>query len=524
MSQLTKTFLEKTSCHVDIRWFTVPLLIYVALPGILWLLGWVHPMYSVPAVLLLCYALYIVMRYMGSTLDNQPRVPFNIRSLVGLFIIAFVSLLISEMTGITGNVPQNSDYSVRNAMYQTLVACDWPVYLHDGSYLVYYLGFWLLPAAASKLTSPDVCWLILQFWVFFGLFLCFATLFLTKGWRAIIFILVLLGTSDAFQIYSYGAHRCIGWFCLHMSELLNCPSIYDLPGLLGNIFWFHLPSPLWNCINSYHLVIPTWCVCALLFTRCLPDRYYLFVASLLLPSSPLSAISVLLVLLVMLILRWDKNKISLLTILAAFSMLIPLAFYLCCNNAGMIKWSILRASSYTSYFCSWLPNILLVMLPICFLYRKQWKNAIYISFVTLFVFLPTLWIGASHANEFVLKGGCVLWFCYAWMIAFFELYRRYHKIILCAVLLTMVICPVIHLWGTLRSYRSTPQKCYISNVLEGHFNHSDDKPYCFQFRGKQPPNLLLQNPGESAYGVLSPLRTEVSSKQYYGGVVAVPGE
>ena len=512
--------------YLDVRWVIVPLLIYVAIPGVLWLLGWVHPLYSVPAVILLCYALYCVVRHITPPCligIESLRVPLNFQKIAALLLIAVVSALISEITGITGNVPQNSDYSVRNAMYQTLVACDWPVYLHDGSYLVYYLGFWLLPAAVSKVMGTEACWIILQVWVFTGLFLCFASLYLTKGWKALVFIFVLLGASDAFLIHSCGAHRWIGWLCLRVGEILNCPAICDYPKMLGYMFWFHHPAPIWNCVNSYHLIIPTWCVCSLLFTRCVPDRYYLFVASLLLPTSPLSAISVLVVLLVMLLSRWERGKIDPLSVFAACVLLLPVAFYLCCNSAGMVKLSIANADSALGYLCSWLPDILFLLLPVCVIFRKQWKNAVFISFITLFVCLPTLWIGASHANEFLLKGGCILWFCYAWMVAFFEIRGLYKKVILSAVLLIMMICPLVHLCGLLRAYSKIPQTNYISNVLEGHFNHADDKPYCFQFRGKQPPILLLQNSGESARGVLRPLRTGMDSKKYYGGVVAIPG-
>ena len=525
MSQVTNIAPEK--CYIDVRWVTVPLLIYLALPGILWLLGWVNPLYSVPSVLLLCYTIYRVVRHINSPQYEggaSCRVLLNSRSLAALLLIAFISALISEITGLTGHVPQNADYSVRNAMYQTLVACDWPVYLHDGSYLVYYLGFWLVPAALSKLIAPDACWLILQAWVFVGLFFAFSSLYLSKGKNAVFFILVLLSVSDSFSMYGLGGQRVFGWFCLRLGDILNCSSICDYPKLLEHMFWFYHPSPLWNCVNSYHLVIPTWCVCSLLFTRSVPDCYYLFVASLLLVSSPLSAIAVLLVLLVMLLTRWDRSHMSVLSIFASSVLLLPLALYLCCNSAGMVKISVLRATSYLAYFVSWLPNILLVLLPICVIFWKHRKNAIFISFISLFVCLPIMWIGANHANEFLLKGGCVLWYCFAWMVAFFEIRSRFQKVILSFVLLIMLTFPIVYLCGVLRSYRVTPERAYISNILEGHFNHSDDKPYCFQFRGKQPPSLLLQRSGESACGVLRPLRTGVCSKQYYGEGVDVPGE
>ena len=47
---------------------------------------------------------------------------------------------------------QSFDYHFRNAVFRDLISYDWPVFYDKADTpLVYYMGFWLVPAALAKL-------------------------------------------------------------------------------------------------------------------------------------------------------------------------------------------------------------------------------------------------------------------------------------------------------------------------------------------------------------------------------------
>lgn len=84
---------------------------YMTLPTILFLLGWVRPLFSVPAAIYLC-----------------------------VLALSLLWLLAGGMTGITS---QHADFVVRNPIYETLIRCDWPLVDAGGRPFIYYLAFWL---------------------------------------------------------------------------------------------------------------------------------------------------------------------------------------------------------------------------------------------------------------------------------------------------------------------------------------------------------------------------------------------
>ena len=50
---------------------------------------------------------------------------------------------------------QSFDYHFRNAVFRDLISYDWPVFYDKADTpLVYYMGFWLVPAALAKLSAP----------------------------------------------------------------------------------------------------------------------------------------------------------------------------------------------------------------------------------------------------------------------------------------------------------------------------------------------------------------------------------
>lgn len=142
--------------------------IYLLLPFILFLFGWVRLALALPLALILLFALYklLVTNYQLSTNNYQP-------SIIYWLLLTALWLLLS---GIGGYAFQNWDHNWRNVVFRDLMNFDWPVYYaqpESGSVkmLVYYVGFWLPSALIAKFTNWQVANFVLFLWSLFGLLL-----------------------------------------------------------------------------------------------------------------------------------------------------------------------------------------------------------------------------------------------------------------------------------------------------------------------------------------------------------------
>lgn len=69
-----------------------------------------------------------------------------------IIYVFFVSAIFVFLSGIGGFWAQSKDYPWRNAIFRDLILRDWPVYYpKSNGYLVYYFGYWLVPALFGKL-------------------------------------------------------------------------------------------------------------------------------------------------------------------------------------------------------------------------------------------------------------------------------------------------------------------------------------------------------------------------------------
>lgn len=121
---------------------------YMALPTILFLLGWVRPLFSAPAAAAVAAAAVLL----GATIP-APTLHFTRRQMAIYLCVLALSLLWLLAGGMTGITSQHADFVVRNPIYETLIRCDWPLVDAGDSHFIYYLAFWLPPALACKCFS-----------------------------------------------------------------------------------------------------------------------------------------------------------------------------------------------------------------------------------------------------------------------------------------------------------------------------------------------------------------------------------
>ncbi len=132
--------------------------IALGLPFVVFAIGWLRWYWAVIAVgaTLLCI-------WLGAFRTGKQNVDKKVVDMTdaerkvtikkGIFIaLILITLFWVWQSGMGGFWAQSKDYPWRNAIYRDIVLRDWPVFyeLYEGA-LVYYIGFWLVPALFGKL-------------------------------------------------------------------------------------------------------------------------------------------------------------------------------------------------------------------------------------------------------------------------------------------------------------------------------------------------------------------------------------
>lgn len=149
--------------------------IYIFLPIILFILGWIKLQISIPIVILLMILIFHVNK------DINKAENYQIINKKTKWIILGVMLIFCILAGQGGLFYQSTDHHWRNAIFRDMINMKWPVfYDYSNSYLDYYIGHWIIPAFIAKLFlgfSEEVAWSVgnicLLIWTTIGVFLSF---------------------------------------------------------------------------------------------------------------------------------------------------------------------------------------------------------------------------------------------------------------------------------------------------------------------------------------------------------------
>jgi len=166
------------------------LYIYIFLPIIIFVAGWLKWYYSIPVCALILFSLIKAISEETLQADFLFQ-KSNWSKLIGaLFIISFWVFI----SGIGGLCYQNSDHEIRNTLYRALVEYDWPVISLDGSRgLIYYIGFWLPSALFGKIFGYKSGLGFQDVWAVLGIFIVYSLICLKRNkvdfWSLAILIL-----------------------------------------------------------------------------------------------------------------------------------------------------------------------------------------------------------------------------------------------------------------------------------------------------------------------------------------------
>lgn len=249
----------------------------LAVPAILFFAGWLKPLIALPCIALLSLAVFFAAKS-----GEQKTINIKPSTLIALFVLV---LLWAFLSGQGGFFTQKTDWEYRNVIFRDLINYPWPVRYggeHDES-LVYYIGYWLLPALCGKI----------------GLKLGgFAAGWLAARIVSLLWTAVLIYVSFLIVLFRVGKGRkkavylTLAVFVLFsgMDAIMSCTAPQKF---LSHIEWwasyFQYSSMSTQLCWVFNQAVPAWLACALAFNE-KDEKAFALIGLLLLPSSPLPLI------------------------------------------------------------------------------------------------------------------------------------------------------------------------------------------------------------------------------------------
>lgn len=145
-------------------------ILYLAIPFIIFCVGWLRLAIAIPAVAVILFALWHLFK--KSSLPDF-HFPLTIRAATFCLLLTGLWVLLS---GVGGYAFQNWDHHWRNAVLHDLINYDWPVFYSAPEtgpvkMLVYYVGYWLPSALIGKLLGWQAANFFLFLWTWLGVLL-----------------------------------------------------------------------------------------------------------------------------------------------------------------------------------------------------------------------------------------------------------------------------------------------------------------------------------------------------------------
>jgi hypothetical protein len=173
----------------------IPLtIIYLSLPIILFNATWINSYWGLPTI----GVHLLVLSYLVKQ-DYQLKLVIPLSSILLLLGIAALFAIYTGIGGLTG---QHGDLVAHNGKYFTLVKNDWPIKNQGGpgTYLCYFLGYYLVPAFLSKI-FPDLFFVFYILWNFIGIYFMLLWLYFTLNNNLIkVLIFFMFGGLSQFFI------------------------------------------------------------------------------------------------------------------------------------------------------------------------------------------------------------------------------------------------------------------------------------------------------------------------------------
>lgn len=420
--------------------------IYIAIPFVMFLAGWLNPFFACLSILVLSYILFRLLK----ETDNNDEIFINKTNLTAVIVIC---LLWCIFAGIGGFYYQNlPDWNMKNAIIHDLIDFSWPVVYDNNVPLTYYFGF-MLPAAfvgkivkflgASYFLYNLICNIALLVWSIIGVVITFLWVTVLTGakdnkifWALLIFIFFsgmdIIIPHEIIQeiplhiewheIFEYSSNMTLLSFVFNqaiVSWLLTCLLVQQTKnvskfGIWGTFTLFYAPLPFIGFL-IYYITIAIWEFFASIKNL---KQYFLRVFDV-------------------------KN------ILSVFILLPILYFFYKSNNTASDKWLFLPITMSIFKFI-----MAEAMVLIFFIWHKYYKNILLYIMVFYLIVCPFVYIQYNDSHDFCMRVSVpslfiLMIFCIKFLFSKIEnegfLYRiTYWGVIVC--LLIGSVTPIIEFY------------------------------------------------------------------------------
>jgi hypothetical protein len=260
---------------------------YLALPFILFCLGWLRLSIAVPVVLIILWATWKLFTQSPISIHHLPLTTYH--SVFYLLLITGAWLLLS---GIGGYAFQNWDHHWRNAVLRDLITYDFPVIYSSPEkgpiqMLVYYVGYFLPAAWVGKFFGWQAANFALFLWTWLGVLL--VTLQLGNA-------LKISPVKLALLLILFSGLDSLGTLFFASDYPTLFPPIQHLEIWSGNLQYSSFTTQLFWVFNQ---AVPAWlCIVLILDSDSLlskpqPIPFKLFIYSLCFFFAPLAALGLL---------------------------------------------------------------------------------------------------------------------------------------------------------------------------------------------------------------------------------------
>lgn len=460
-------------------------LLYLLLPNVLFLCGWVETWLAVPLAVLLAAGGWELWR--RSTF--VPRAPMTQGGKAMLALCLLLGAAVVYLMGLNGDFPQPRDFIARNGIYGALVDEAWPLLSARGEYFVYYHAFWLPAAAvADILRSAVPGWLVLAAWIYLGVALCILCLFRRCGRRTLSLLAVMMGLACAQEVLGradvFAAVLPIQGFVDAYNALIPHPVLYTC-------LWHQLAA-------TYNHAVAVMLFLCMVHGRLLSARTLLPVAALVVACSPLGALALLVYLACILPPRAGRGQLPNLLrepmLYIALPLLALLALYF---SSGAVSQAVAgwNASLYGGSAARFLPAYLggtfFMVGALCVFGWRYRRTSAFRAAALLLVIMPLVWLGLD-TNEFLYKGSLVPFFVMAVLLhGSWPHAGRAKRAVVVLLFAACAFIPALDIQHRLREFGTSPaqHELNIQNEWQGHLNHPEH-PWYRQFWVPQAPPLF----------------------------------
>lgn len=374
--------------------------IYIGLPFLIFVIGWMKWYFAIPVVVLVGFALWQFMNK-NNAVHCEGLSRGNLALIVGIVAIAFLWVYLS---GIGGLVYQNSDHGARNSIFRILVNENWPVKFEnsDGTTrsLIYYIAFWLPSSIVGKLLGIQAGFCFQALWAALGICLVFYFLF-------VIFKKVSIWPV-IFLIFFSGLDCVGGWLMGNVYKFFDhlewWANPYQYSSFTTQLFWV------------FNQALPVWLIVLMMYVQ-KKNRYMVLLLALSMLSSTLPFVGGIPFCIFFIIrniresaksetgIRWIRELLSFANIVGGGLVGIISFGYLAGNQSGNNLASSSQAISSNDYDASLMIYILFIILEVglylLLIYKDQKKNPLFYLTTVCLLIIPLFRVG--YGNDFCMR-------------------------------------------------------------------------------------------------------------------------